>query len=413
MHDRPLPSSAQAPLRTQPTRMQGFVIQAAAACLLALVIGSLALVCSSCRPTAPGPALVGTSHPTATIRPTLVAYHPGKSLGTLVYSTTFSDTDIFGLAWSPDSTRLGVAAFSTSQSWVATTGKGVVNYRYGVVRSESSWNVPVVVWSPDGKLVAVTGEGPGVQLYDARTGVLVKAYPDTGQAATVATNGGYLSAPVPLGCGGGAGATAWSSDGQLMATAFYCLNHDPSDAPVQVWKTGTGQLVYTYTGRADGVGSLSWSADGTSVASADAVSIQVWNALTGQRIYDFEKNTTCTTPAVAWSPDGKYLAYLSCDQVRVVNPFTGQLIRTHTGPHDSSGLSALAWSPDGKSIASAGDDVEMWSVATGRTYYTFTKNASPIKCLAWSPDGKSIASANTPQPPPYTIPVTIQVWSAE
>lgn len=409
MQDRLIPSGTDALLRTQPARVQGFVIQAAAVCLLALVMGSLALVCSSCRPTVTGPAPVGTAHPTA--RPTLVAYHPGKSLGNLVYSTTLREgDDVYGLAWSPDSRRLGVAtAFSITQSWVATTGKGVVNYgSYGSTRNASTASVPAVVWSPDGKLVAATGEGLGVQVYDARTGVLLKTYPDTGPAATAATTGGYLSARVSLSCGGGAGAITWSPDGHLMATAFYCSYDDA----VQVWNTSTGHLVHTYTEQADVVGSLSWSADGSSLASADDAGVQVWNALTGQRIYDFEKNTTCTTPAVAWSPDGNTLAYLSCDQVRVVNPFTGQLIKTHTGPHDSSGLSALAWSPDGKYIASAGDHVEVWSVATGRTSYTFTKNASPIERLAWSPDGKDIASANA-SPPPYTIPVTIQVWSAE
>ena len=389
-------------MRKQLTLVQRFGLLAAGVCLVALV-GSIAIVFYSSRQNTTGPTSVGTSHPTATARPTLVVYHPGTSLGNLVYSTTISDpNEVFGLAWSPDSTRLGVAT-SSAQSWVATTGKDVVNY--GPMRNT---NVQAVVWSPDGQHVAVTAEGQGVQLYNASTGVLWKTYPDNGQASTVSTTGGYLSAQVTLSGGSGAGATAWSPDGQLMATAFF----GSYGQSVQVWNISTGKLVQNYAGHVDVVGSLSWSADGTYVASSSADgSTQVWNALTGQRIYDFEDNTRCNTD-VGWSPDGKTLAYLSCDQVRVVNPFTGQLLRTHTGPHDSWGLSALAWSPDGKYIASAGDHIELWSVATGRTYYTFTKNASPLNRLAWSPDGKYLASANFTTPP-FTVPVTIQVWSAE
>jgi WD40 repeat protein len=403
MQDRQIPSSTQAPLRKQLTLVQRFAILAAGVCLVTLVVGSIAMVFYTSRQHTPGPASVSTSHPTAKARPTLVAYHPGKSLGNLVYSTTLSPGDeVSGISWSPDSTRLGVAT-SSAQSWVATTGKDVVNY--GPMRNAS---VLAVVWSPDGKLVAVTGAFQGVQIYDASTGVLLKTYYSNGQVATGHSNGGYLSASVTLSGGSGAFATDWSPDGKLMATAFF----GSYGQGVQVWNTRTGKLVHTYTGHADAVGSLSWSPDGTYVASSSVDgSTQVWNALTGQRIYDFESNQRCN-PAVAWSPEGKTLAYPNCDQVRVVNPFTGQLLRTHTVPHDSFGLSTLAWSPDGKSIASAGDHIEVWSVATGRTYYTFTKNASPISRLAWSPDGKYIASANfwTPQ---YLLPITIQVWSAE
>jgi WD40 repeat protein len=409
MQDRQIPSSTQAPLRKQPTLVQRFGILAAGVCLVALVVGGIAMVFFTSRQNTPGLASVGTSHPTATARPTLVVYHPGKSLGKLVYSTTLSDTGVFGLAWSPDSTRLGVATES-AQSWVATTGKGVVNYG-SMGKGVVNYSLMAVVWSPDGKLVAVTGGGQGVQLYNASTGVLWKTYPDNGQAATASASGGYLSAQVTLSGGSGSGATAWSPDGHLMATAFF----GSYGQAVQVWNTSTGHLVQTYTGQAD-VESLSWSADGTYVASSGVASsgddsIQVWNALTGQRIYDFESNQRCNHN-VAWSPDGKTLAYLNCDQVRVVNPFTGQLLKTHTGPHDSFGLSALAWSPDGKYLVSAGDHIEVWSVATGRTYYTFTKNASPIYRLAWSPDGKYLASANFTIPP-FTVPLTIQVWSAE
>jgi hypothetical protein len=45
------------------------------------------------------------------------------------------------------------------------------------------------------------------------------------------------------------------------------------------------------------------------------------------------------------------------------------------------------------------------------TYNRFGVEA--IEMLAWSPDGKYIASANASPPPSFTVPITIQVWSAE
>ena len=101
-------------MRKQPTRVQRFGILAAGVCLVALVVGSIAIVFFTSRQNTPGPASVGASHPTATARPTLVVYHPGKSLGTIVYHTTVGEGDVYGLAWSPDSTRLGVATDSTA-----------------------------------------------------------------------------------------------------------------------------------------------------------------------------------------------------------------------------------------------------------------------------------------------------------
>ena len=282
----------------------------------------------------------------------------------------------------------------SARSWDATTGKNVVSY--GPQRNGSVFSV---VWSPDGKRVAVTAVGQAVQIYNAATGKLLDTYPANGQASlSVKTGVSMLSG------GSGAMATAWSPVGTLMATSFF----GSYGTSVQVWDTATNKLVYNYTGNADVVGSLGWSPDGKYIVSASYDgSTQVWNARTGQKIHDFENNQRELSQA-AWSPDGKTIAYIIGDQVKVVNPFSGKVLMTHNGPNDKYGLSDLTWSPDGKSIASAGDHIELWNVATGKTYYTFTKNPSTIRVLTWSPDGHYIVSTDSPE----TSSSTIQVWIA-
>jgi WD40 repeat protein len=371
----------------------------AAVIFLVTLVGSMAIVFRSVRHNDEARASACTHNETTTVQSTQPVIHQSKSLGKIVYSTPICPIDgsyIFApLTWSPYSKRLGVG-IENAQSWFAPTGKDVVNY--GPNRNAS---ILAVVWSPDGQRIAVTAVSQGIQIFDASTGHLLKTYPDNSQASTVSTTGGYMSLKLPLSGGSGAGATSWSPGGKLMATAFF----GSYGRSVQVWNTLTGKLVLNYTGHADVVESISWSADGRYVASSSADgSTQVWNALTGQKTHDFESQQRGGDD-VAWSPDGKTIAYFARDQVRVVNPFTGKILVTHISPDD-----ILVWSPDGKSIASTGDHIELWSVATGKTYYTFTKNSQGIKTLAWSPDGNYIASDY--QQPPY-INATIQVWIAE
>ena len=334
---------------------------------------------------------------TITTTPTVAPAYPTGSIGKIVYSTKVSMSDgldAYGLSWSPASNRIGEATLS-ARSWDATTGKNVVNY--GPQHNGSLFSV---VWSPDGKRVAVTGVGQTVQMYNAATGKLLDIYPGGSQAYS--NTGGYMSAK--FSGGSGAWATAWSPDGTLMATSFFGSYGNN----VQVWNTATNKLVLKYTGNADVVGSIAWSPDGKYIVSSSwDGSTQVWSASTGHKIADFEDNQRQLGQAV-WSPDGKTIAYIIGDKVKVVNPFTGKVLMTHTGPNDKFGLTDLTWSPDGKSIASAGDHIELWSVATGKTYYTFTKNPFTIRVLAWSPNGNFIVSTDSPE----TSSSTIQVWIA-
>ncbi|MEO8970003.1 MAG: hypothetical protein ABI406_00195 [Ktedonobacteraceae bacterium] len=391
MHDSRLTYNRVLPQKSHPV-LQRLGMLVAILFVVALV-GGMAFIFNAARHNNSTSGSGGAQHITAKATPTLA---PAGPIGKIVYSTRVSmmdGMDAYGLTWSPDSSRIGEATLS-ARSWDATTGKHVVNY--GTQRNGSVFSV---VWSPDGKRVAVVAVGQGVQIYAATTGKLLDTYPANNQASLSMKTGASM-----LSGGSGAMATAWSPDGTLMATGFFGSYGNS----VQVWNTTTNKLVLNYTGNADVVGSVAWSPDGKYIVSASYDgSTQVWNASTGHKISDFEDHQRQLSQA-AWSPDGKTIAYIIGDQVKVVNPFTGKVLITHTGPNDKYGLTDLTWSPDSKSIASAGDHIELWDVATGKTYYTFTKNPFSIRVLTWSPDGKYIVSADSPE----TSTSTIQVWIA-
>ncbi len=153
-----------------------------------------------------------------------------------------------------------------------------------------------MAWSPDGKSIAIGGNGD-VRVLDAATGKHVTYY---------GFHGGLVHS------------VAWSPDGAYLAIGSASFT-------VEVWKVASVQNVYTYTGHTTDVFSVAWSPNGKRIASGSADGlVEVWDALTGNNVYTYRGHADIyfghftfgsggAVNGVAWSPDGKRIASASSD----------------------------------------------------------------------------------------------------
>src|SRR6266699_3452438 len=200
----------------------------------------------------------------------------------------------------------------------------------------------------------------------------------------------------------------WSPDGMHIASSGY--------KTVQIWDAPTGTLLKSFGNSSHSVNLITWSPDGTRVATASKADnlVQVWDITTGavllKKTHDYEVNT------VSWSPDGMYIASASDKTVRVWDARTGTTLVTYYHHSDSDlaefkkviirvpnlrvcdlkssgGVEVVAWSPDGKCIASSSWDkmVQVWDAKTAATIATYNGHSSPVLAVAWSPDSTHIA----------------------
>ncbi len=248
-----------------------------------------------------------------------------------------------------------------------------------------------VVWSPDGRRLAIVDEDANVQLWDAVTRQFVQALPNS---AATSSSASLIRA-------------AFSPDGSRLAVSGI------NETLLIIWDMASGQPV----AQADSANSsfnisagMVWSPDGTEIALVnDKQQVFVVNAATGIVLRSTGANAEAEcygeVNGISWSPDSKQIALGSCGgqiilfDAATLNKASTLTYRTGALPHDA--IPYLAYSPDGKSLATViplPDQymLAIWDLASGRLRNgQITSNEPnlllPMSSLAWSPNGKFLA----------------------
>ena len=220
-----------------------------------------------------------------------------------------------------------------------------------------------VAFSSDSSHFAVAS-GIGIWLYDATTARELTLLPTTLETWSVDL----------------------SPDGRLLASGLR------DTETIQLWDVTTGENITTFKGHhQSSVYSVSFSPDGTILASTAAHTIRLWDVATGENIALLEGHTDFVN-SVSLSSDGKTLASGSDDNtVKLWDVTTGENITTLEG--HKSYVYSVSFSPDGKTLASGSYDhtVKLWDVTTGENITTL-RHKRQVLSVSFSPDGKTLAS---------------------
>jgi WD40 repeat protein len=226
--------------------------------------------------------------------------------------------------------------------------------------------------SPDGQLLASTGEDNIVHIWDTATNKEITALK------------GHTGAVTGL---------DFSPDGKILATSSY-------DNSIRQWDPKTGKLLSTWT-FPYWPSTIQFSPDGSQLAGTelDNFTVHIWNAADGkeQRSLSWTETASPALYSAIFSPDWKTLAWTARGTVQLMDVASGKLDQTLS--HEDF-VSATSWSPDGQLIATASAAtvngnfspvVVLWDVSTGKPVNTLVQS-NPAVGLGFSPDGLSLAT---------------------
>ena len=191
---------------------------------------------------------------------------------------------------------------------------------------------------------------------------------------------------------------SWNADGTRVASA--------SGLSIQVWDADTGQTICTLRGHTAAIWTLMWHPDGSRLASSgDDHSVKIWNAQTG--LEETKLDGHGQVRSLAWSHDGRFLAWGAAEIGTVA--FTIRDV-AHDREHlhttlDTAGTPRVAWRPNTHTLAVLEyDRVSLWDVDESKQIRSW---AAPFELwtVAWSPDGDRLATGG------YNEDVT--VWESD
>lgn len=212
-------------------------------------------------------------------------------------------------------------------------------------------------FSPDGTLIATTGDDGVIHTWDAATGAAIEIYTDK---------------DLPL---------AGIKSGAGVPSEFW--NFATEWKLVRTIGTPTADSVFT-----DRVTALDFSPDGKTLAVGSGEpsrsgQIKLFDLSTGEEKLAIKEPHSDTVNCLAFSPDGKQLASCAADRfVKLWNLADGKLVRSFEG-HTHHVL-GVAWRPDGRVLVSSGADMvlKVWDARSGDQLRTvqnqFTKEVTSV-----------------------------------
>ncbi len=199
----------------------------------------------------------------------------------------------------------------------------------------------------------------------------------------------------------------WIAGNSLRSESI--LHDCPWDLRGQEWnyvrRLSSGSLL-TLVGHTDNITGVTYSRDGSRLASADGRSLRLWDAASGKELL----NVKAEASMLAFSPDGKQLLSYGNNyrnrpfegEVRLFDAATGGLLRVLSGHQQT--MQGVAWSPDGKQLASCGGtegqrpwkpgEVFLWDAETGKKLLSLTGHTGPVYSVDFSPDSKKLVTAS-------------------
>ncbi|KAF1960186.1 putative WD-repeat protein [Byssothecium circinans] len=155
------------------------------------------------------------------------------------------------------------------------------------------------------------------------------------------------------------------------------------------------------------VNSLSFSADGTVLASAGGDGmVKILDVKSGAVLQTLDEHQRSKAVcSVSFSPNGTLLASSSADGTIIVRD-AGSRATTRILKGHLDLVNSIAFSPDGMLLASASSDatVKLWDLQSGKALHTLRDHSQFPQSVAFSPEGTFLASASQDK--------TVIIWDA-